>query len=66
MHDRNGTPLKVGDIVTLKLKITSTSSGEDFCNVTAESVEGRKPDGLKEHYYGNTAVLVLQESAETP
>lgn len=64
MHDRNGTPLKVGDIVTLKLVITQVNaSTEDYCNITAQSVEGRKPDGAKETYCGNTAVLVLQESA---
>ena len=63
MHDRNGTPLKVGDIVTLKMKITATSPGEDYCNVTAQSIDFRKPDGMKETYVGNSAVLVLQEPA---
>ena len=63
MHDRNGTPLKVGDVVTVKMKIVSASPGEDYCNVTLESVEGRKPDGAKECLTGNAAVVVLQESA---
>lgn len=64
MHDRNGTPLKVGDIVTLELKITHVQPGSDYCNVNAESIHGRKPDGSKEHYCGNTAVLVLSRSTE--
>jgi hypothetical protein len=64
MHDRNGTPLKVGDIVTLELKITQVNSATDYCNVNAESVDGRKPDGLKEYFCGNTAVLVLSRAAE--
>jgi hypothetical protein len=63
MHDRNGTPLKLGDIVTVKFRITATSSSADYCNVTLESVEGRKPDGAKETLVGNAAVTVLQESA---
>lgn len=63
MHDRNGTPLKVGDIVTLELKIDSITPGADYCNVSAKSTEGRKPDGLKEWFSGNAAVLVLQRSA---
>lgn len=63
MHDRNGTPLKVGDIVTLKLKVSQVSPQEGYCNVTAYSVDGRKPDGGKECFSGNSAVLVLQESA---
>lgn len=63
MHDRNGTPLKVGDTVTLELKITAAYAGEDYCNVTAQSVDGRKPDGHKETFTGNAAVLVLQKSS---
>lgn len=63
MHDRNGTPLKVGDVVTLKLKMTQVSPNADFCNATVQTVEGRKPDGAKDTYSLNTALLVLQESA---
>lgn len=60
MHDRNGTPLKVGDVVTLELVITKASPGDDYCNVTALSTAGRKPDGARECFTGNAAVLVLQ------
>jgi hypothetical protein len=66
MHDRNGTPLRVGDIVTLEMVITQVHPGADFCNVTAQSVDGRKPDGLKESFCGNSAVLVLQRKAPCP
>lgn len=64
MHDRNGTSLKVGDVVTLKMVITQVSPGPDYCNVSAQSVEGRKPDGMKECFSGNSAVLVLQEASQ--
>ena len=61
MHDRNGTELKVGDMVTIRYRITAVQPTPDYCNISAESVEGRKPDGGKEYFNGNTAVCVLQE-----
>jgi hypothetical protein len=66
MHDRNGTPLQMGDIVTLEMVITHVSPGPDYCNVTAHSVEGRKPDGQKEVFVGNTQVLALRRRAPCP
>ena len=36
MHDRNGTPLKEGDVVALKGKITSAYACEDYGKVTVE------------------------------
>lgn len=64
MHDKNGTELKKGDVVLIPAVITELSGGEDFCNVSLESVHGRRPDGCKE-YFGaiNTGVLVLHERA---
>jgi hypothetical protein len=64
MHDRNGTPLKVGDRVTVEYVITHVSPGPDHCNISAQSVEGRKPDGAKEYFVGNSAVAVLQRTGE--
>jgi hypothetical protein len=61
MHDRNGTELKVGDVVSVDYVITHVSPGPDYCNISAQSVESRKPDGLKEHFSGNSAVSVLQQ-----
>lgn len=63
MHDRNGTTLKVGDIVSIDYVITSVSPGVDYCNISAQSVERRKPDGAVEHFSGNSFVTVLQKSA---
>lgn len=65
MHDKNGTPLKKGDIVTITAKVTDLQAGEDFCNVTVETLAGRRPDGQKERFSAiNTAVLVLQDRPE--
>lgn len=59
MHDANGTPLKVSDTVLLPATITSLCTGEDYCNVSIETVHGRRPDGKKETMSAiNTGVLV--------
>lgn len=62
MHDRNGTELRQGDIVLVPARITELNGGEEFCNVSLESTLGRRPDGLKEHFYGiNTGCCILLE-----
>lgn len=58
MHDRNGQALQVGDKVTIEAVITELHPTEDYCNVTLETVHGRRPDGLKEKIYAiNTGVV---------
>lgn len=57
-HDKNGAELKVGDRVTVEFTVESISPGTDYCNVTLKSVEGRKPDGMKECLTGNAGVCV--------
>lgn len=63
MHDLNGTALKIGDRVTIEYEITHVSTGPDYCNISAQSVHARKPDGQLEHFAGNSAVAVLQRAA---
>ena len=65
MHDRNDTPLKVGDCVLIEGVISNLSeSTPDYCNVTVQSVVGRKPDGLQETLCINTNVLALMSREE--
>jgi len=66
MHDRNGTPLRVGDIVMIPGRVTQLSeSTPDYYNVSVESLHGRRPDGMKEHFRAiNTGVLVLHDRPE--
>lgn len=65
MHDRNGTELRHGDIVLVPARITELNGGEEFCNVSLESTDGRRPDGIKETIHGiNTGVCVLLQRAE--
>lgn len=64
MHDANGTPLKVGDEVMIPATITQLSETSDYCNVTAVSKYGRRPDGAQETLTAiNTGVLVKWASA---
>lgn len=59
MHDARGRPLNVGDTVLIPAKVTSLSPSDEYCNVSAESVLGRRPDGAKEHFSAiNTGVML--------
>lgn len=57
MHDARGRALAVGDTILVAYKIEGVSPSEDYCNVSARSLIGRKPDGSKEYYSGNAAVV---------
>lgn len=59
MHDAKGRSLKVGDLVLIPARVTQLSSTEDYCNVSAESAYGRRPDDAKEIFSAiNTGVLL--------
>lgn len=44
MHDRNGTPLKKGDVVIVEAVIGDTYATPDYCNVTLK-IGFDKPHG---------------------
>jgi hypothetical protein len=56
MHDAKGRPLTKGDTVLVPFRVRDTNAAPDYCNVTLESLRGRKPDGAKEVLCGNAAV----------
>lgn len=59
MHDAKGRELKAGDRVLIPATIKEVYASEDYCNVSAESVYGRRPDGAKENFSAiNTAVML--------
>lgn len=65
MHDAKGRELKVGDIVLIPAKITQLSdSTPDYCNVTAQSVFGRRPDEAKETFCINTGVMLRANAGD--
>lgn len=58
MHDAKGRPMTAGDKVLIPAVVASTTSGEEYCNVSVETVCGRRPDGMKEHFGAiNTGVM---------
>jgi len=59
MHDAKGRELKVGDIAMIPVKITELHATEDYCNVSAKSLFGRRPDKEKETFSAiNTGVML--------
>jgi len=59
MHDRKGRELKAGDVVLIPARVKDVYPTEDYCNVSVETVFGRRPDDAKEHISAiNTGVLL--------
>ncbi|MDQ2083185.1 hypothetical protein RA307_23625 [Xanthobacteraceae bacterium Astr-EGSB] len=59
MHDARGRELKAGDTVLIPATINDLFPTEDYCNVSALSVFGRRPDGAKETFGAiNTGVML--------
>lgn len=59
MHDRKGRPLKVGDIALIPVVIKEVMATNDYCNVSAASFYGRRPDGAQESFGAiNTGVML--------
>lgn len=57
MHDAKGRSLKVGDIVLIPARVIATHGGVDYCNVSVETLRGRRPDKQTELVTGNTGVM---------
>jgi hypothetical protein len=65
-HDKNGTPIKVGDTVTLELTVKSISGDERFCSLDAETTLVMPGNGLKNQVYALSTrqVLLIQKAEE--
>lgn len=64
-HDSKGRLLVKGARVLIPAIITEIQTGETHCNVSVESVLGRRPDGLKERFgCFNTGVLLRAENED--
>lgn len=67
MHDKNGTPLAVGDVVLVEAKVTNTTGGVDYCNATLsigfEKAHG--PDNVTGNITVNTRQVVLLRKGVT-
>lgn len=63
MHDAKNRALKVGDTILIPARITQLSPTEDWCNVSAESILGRRPDGAKETFHAINTGVTLRANA---
>lgn len=65
-HDKNGTPIKAGDIVTLELEVKSINGDENYCCLEAETTLAMPGNGLKNqiHALSTKQVLLVQKAAE--
>ncbi len=63
-HDKNGTELKPGDLVLIACKVLTVSPEANYCNLSVETVEGRKPDDRKEMITLNAAVVEKVSEAD--
>lgn len=66
MHDRNGTPLKQGDVVLIEAKVAETYESVDYCNVQLsigfEKEHG--PDNVTSSVTLNTRQTLLLKKAQ--
>ncbi|MDQ2083205.1 hypothetical protein RA307_23725 [Xanthobacteraceae bacterium Astr-EGSB] len=59
MHDAKGRELKAGDTVLIPATIKDLYPTDEYCNVSAVSLLGRRPDGAKETFGAiNTGVML--------
>jgi hypothetical protein len=65
-HDKNGTPIKAGDLVVVECKVVSVTPDQDFCNLTLESLLAMPGNGVKMTIAAINAkqVLLTQKAQE--
>ncbi len=57
-HDKNGNPLKAGDVVLIRARVKQVMAGEEYCNVDVETVEPMPP------YEGGTTIVLNTKQVE--
>lgn len=65
-HDKNGTPIKAGDIVTVEFEVKQVSPDGEFCNCTLESTIPMPGNGVPTTLGAINAkqVLLVQKATE--
>lgn len=58
-HDKNGTLIEVGDIVTLEMEVKSISGDENYCCLNAETTLVMPGNGLKNQIQALSTKQVL-------
>lgn len=65
-HDKNGQVIKVGDRVTVECEVKSITAGEEYCNLSAETVEPMFPGTTKTGLTLNAKQVVLVGGKPSP
>lgn len=61
MHDRDGKPVKVGDLVLVPCRVEQTHATEEFCNATLRTLYPMYPSDRHDTVVVNTRQLVVVE-----
>lgn len=66
MHDKNGTPVKKGDVVLVEAVIGETYACDDYCNVTLRIGHDRPhgPDNVQGNLTLNARQTLLFRKSE--
>lgn len=65
-HDAVGNLLQAGDEVILRGVVIEVQPSDEYCNITIESVFGRKPDGMKERVSAINAAVLEKVPSQPP
>lgn len=65
-HDRNGRELKAGDRVLVPCVVREVYSGEEFCNVTLDTVEPMFPGEHRTALTLNARQVLLEQGEGAP
>ncbi len=60
-HDLNGKPVVEGDMVIVRFKVVSVTTGEEYCNASLETLEPMYPGEHKTALTVNTRQVEIAE-----
>ncbi len=63
-HDKNGNLLKEGDTVLIEATVRTIQTGEEYCNLTVDTVEPMYPGDSKTAITLNAKQVRLDTGAE--
>lgn len=63
-HDKNGKVVEVGQVVKIDFKVTAVQRGEDYCNVTLETLDRMYPGDHKSSFTANAKQVEVVTGAD--
>ncbi len=64
-HDKHGTEVRTGDIVTVTMRVVNVYRGDEYCNLSLETVEPMYPTTNKSGLTLNTRQVEFDERPVT-